>query len=92
MAPEQGVTRCLCGCKYWEGGRCIDCGERPTPEPATLGQVAEARRLAALVPDWADRLNGEAWERTFDLIEDGSKFVSRIEARAAIDALAALVP
>ena len=23
---EEGVTRCLCGCKYWENDVCIDCG------------------------------------------------------------------
>jgi hypothetical protein len=23
---EEGVTRCACGCKYWEHDRCIDCG------------------------------------------------------------------
>jgi hypothetical protein len=26
--PEQGVSRCGCGSKYWENGRCVDCGER----------------------------------------------------------------
>ena len=28
-SPIQGVTTCGCGCKYWENGRCIDCGDRP---------------------------------------------------------------
>jgi hypothetical protein len=23
---REGVDRCLCGCKYWEHDRCIDCG------------------------------------------------------------------
>lgn len=23
---ENGVDRCFCGCKYWNNGRCIDCG------------------------------------------------------------------
>jgi hypothetical protein len=23
---EEGVTRCPCGCKYWEHDRCVDCG------------------------------------------------------------------
>ena len=27
-APEDGVDRCDCGCKYWRDGRCIDCGDR----------------------------------------------------------------
>ena len=22
----EGVDRCHCGCKYWEGDRCVDCG------------------------------------------------------------------
>jgi hypothetical protein len=49
-------------------------------EPATLAQVAEVRRLAAARPSWPEHLNGAAWERCFDLCEDGSKFVSRQEA------------
>lgn len=35
VPPEQGVTRCACGCKYWQDGRCVDCGERPLPQLAT---------------------------------------------------------
>lgn len=32
-APVDGVTRCDCGCKYWDAeGRCIDCGDRPPSE------------------------------------------------------------
>ena len=23
---KEGCDRCLCGCKYWENDRCIDCG------------------------------------------------------------------
>jgi len=23
---REGSDRCYCGCKYWEGDRCIDCG------------------------------------------------------------------
>lgn len=23
---DSGCDRCLCGCKYWEHDRCIDCG------------------------------------------------------------------
>ena len=26
VLAEEGVTRCACGCKYWEHDRCIDCG------------------------------------------------------------------
>lgn len=25
--PENGCDRCWCGCKYWNGNKCIDCGE-----------------------------------------------------------------
>jgi hypothetical protein len=25
-AAQEGCDRCECGCKYWEGDRCIDCG------------------------------------------------------------------
>jgi hypothetical protein len=28
LLPREGCDRCGCGCKYWEDGRCIDCGER----------------------------------------------------------------
>ena len=24
--PVNGCDRCYCGCKYWEGLRCVDCG------------------------------------------------------------------
>lgn len=26
--PRDGIDRCDCGCKYWQDGRCIDCGDR----------------------------------------------------------------
>jgi len=29
VVAEEGCTRCACGCKYWEGDRCIDCGAPP---------------------------------------------------------------
>lgn len=29
--PEEGCTRCYCGCKYWEDDTCIDCGYRYRP-------------------------------------------------------------
>lgn len=36
--PENGVTRCPCGCKYWDNdGRCVDCGERPLPPSYPTG-------------------------------------------------------
>lgn len=32
LMPREGCDRCECGCKYWEGGRCIDCGTVFRPE------------------------------------------------------------
>lgn len=29
--PLEGVTRCACGCKYWDGTTCHSCGERWKP-------------------------------------------------------------
>ena len=34
--PENGVDRCECGCKYWNGDRCIDCGDVFVPEPENV--------------------------------------------------------
>ena len=28
VAPMSGLDRCYCGCKYWENGCCVDCGEQ----------------------------------------------------------------
>jgi hypothetical protein len=52
----------------------------------TGDQLALIRGLAERVPDWADRLNGEAWERCFDAL-GGGKYVSETEANAVIRAL-----
>lgn len=30
--PEEGVSRCPCGCKYWDGDHCHDCGDRWRPD------------------------------------------------------------
>jgi hypothetical protein len=30
---NEGVTKCFCGCKYWENGICIDCGTSVTKIP-----------------------------------------------------------
>lgn len=27
VKAQEGVDRCLCGCKYWENDRCVDCDE-----------------------------------------------------------------
>lgn len=39
--PENGVDRCACGCKYWEDGKCVDCGDSfvPTVPDVFLGLV-----------------------------------------------------
>ena len=29
---REGCDRCDCGCKYWEGDFCIDCGTEHDPE------------------------------------------------------------
>lgn len=28
--PIDGVSRCACGCKYWQNATCIDCGYKYT--------------------------------------------------------------
>lgn len=33
---EEGVTRCDCGCKYWEKDKCVDCG-------AAVQKISEVR-------------------------------------------------
>ena len=40
---EDGVDRCPCGCKYWEGDRCIDCGGT-VPEPDNSPEAVAARK------------------------------------------------
>src|SRR5262245_3170346 len=32
QTATEGCSRCECGCKYWEGDRCIDCGTKHDPE------------------------------------------------------------
>jgi hypothetical protein len=33
LVRQEGADRCICGCKYWENDRCIDCGgTEPQPE------------------------------------------------------------
>jgi len=36
LTPTNGLDFCPCGCKYWEDGRCIDCGDAFLPEPEDL--------------------------------------------------------
>ena len=37
----EGCLRCVCGCKYWEGGRCIDCGAPACRYSDELIELAE---------------------------------------------------
>ena len=30
---QEGCDRCVCGCKYWEHDRCIDCGTHVNNRP-----------------------------------------------------------
>lgn len=32
MTPREGIDRCPCGAKYWDGDFCHSCGERFCPE------------------------------------------------------------
>jgi hypothetical protein len=61
-----------------------------TQYPASDKQRGFARRLADERPQWHDSLQGDLYERAFDLIADPSKFVSSTEASRVIDALLAL--
>jgi methionyl-tRNA synthetase len=31
LIPTEGVTRCECGAKYWDGTKCASCGETYKP-------------------------------------------------------------
>lgn len=47
----EGVSVCVCGCKYWENDKCVDCGTMV--ETVWLRNFAEgARSMAALVISW----------------------------------------
>src|SRR4029077_10276845 len=66
-------------------------GKGKAPEACTEKQRAFARKLAGERPNWSDQIkDGGVWERCFDLVADGSKFVSKSEASAVIDALLAI--
>lgn len=43
--PTEGVTRCDCGSKYWDGNVCHSCGERYSPSE---GRLADERALQSL--------------------------------------------
>ena len=40
---NEGVTKCFCGCKYWENGACVDCGTEVTKIP---GYFTASRKTA----------------------------------------------
>ena len=42
-ARQDGVDRCYCGCKYWQDGRCIDCGGTDV-EPDNSPEAVAARK------------------------------------------------
>lgn len=68
----EGSTRCVCGVKYWENDRCIDCGRSPvrsiTPEEVNVVVLAlhayatsiEAEEFPAWAEGIARRFAGEA--------------------------------
>lgn len=31
-SPREGIDRCACGCKYWDGNRCHSCKEIFQPD------------------------------------------------------------
>ncbi len=43
VVAEEGLTTCVCGCKYWENDKCIDCGM--TPERLWIIQSGERHRV-----------------------------------------------
>lgn len=61
-----------------------------TGAPATEKQIAFAKKLLAERPNALDVLNGNLYERAFDLGSD--KFIGKAEASALIDALLAIPP
>lgn len=63
-----------------------------TGKPASDKQRAFVQKLVAERPGWHDHLNGANWERCFDIVADGTKFVSSREASAVIEALLAIRP
>lgn len=58
VVAEEGVTRCVCGCKYWENDKCVDCGM--TPERLWIIQSGEryrAMQRISLNIKWATMLH-----------------------------------
>lgn len=43
VVAEEGLTTCICGCKYWEADACIDCGM--TPERLWIIQSGARHRV-----------------------------------------------
>jgi hypothetical protein len=59
-------------------------------KPATDKQVGFILSLVSERPNWDEHLNGNDYERVFDLATGSGKFVGRIEASHAITALLAM--
>ena len=73
--PIDGVTRCECGCKYWEQDRCADCGDRAIVTPEVAAMTANV--IAA-------------WEQSHTGTPQNRRSARRSEA-AWLDRLAAVV-
>lgn len=43
----EGCTRCVCGCKYWENDRCVDCGRLAAVSEDASPEQQEADRVYA---------------------------------------------
>jgi hypothetical protein len=44
-SPTEGIDRCACGSKYWDGSLCDSCGEKFRPETDDLAEVTYADRM-----------------------------------------------
>lgn len=48
VLAREGCDRCVCGCKYWEKDRCVDCGTHVIDSPWRTAEKA-ADTLTALI-------------------------------------------
>lgn len=49
LTPREGIDRCPCGAKYWDGNVCHSCGATFEPDTQDPGYRREPRDL-----DWSD--------------------------------------
>jgi hypothetical protein len=56
--PTEGITRCACGSKYWDGNTCHSCGA-PYAPTSYMGDAADVASVHDS-PAWV------AWDRTED--------------------------